>query len=358
MAQDVGGDGLDVLRGDVAAALQEGVGLRRQHQREGRAGGGAVADVAGQGVDLVGRRIARGEDEGEDVVLDLVVHVDVVHRAARLQDRLRRHHRLHAVHHFRAGVGVQDAALFVERGIADLELEHEAVHLGLGQRVRAFLLDRVLRGEDEEGFGEGERFLADRHLALLHRFEEGRLDLGGRAVDFVGEHDVREDGALAGAEVAGLGVVDLRADEVRGQQVRRELDAAEGRLERGGQRLDRERLGETRHALQQDVAVGEQADQKAVEHVALADDDFFEFRAEGRHERALLLHFFVDGGDAARAHGVSLVVPGAGLATRIRMRLFSFRISGGVLSATGPGRRIRTEPDWRLRASAESLLRS
>ena len=35
-------------------------------------------------------------------------------------------------------------------GIVDVGVEHEAVQLGLGQRVGAFLLDRVLRGQHEE----------------------------------------------------------------------------------------------------------------------------------------------------------------------------------------------------------------
>ena len=44
-------------------------------------------------------------------------------------------------------------------------------------------------------------------------------------------------------------------------------------VQRLGERGHRERLGEPGHALEQHVAVGEQADQQPVEHVALADDD-------------------------------------------------------------------------------------
>ena len=35
-------------------------------------------------------------------------------------------------------------------GIGDLHLEHEAVDLGLGQRIGPLLLDRVLRGHHQE----------------------------------------------------------------------------------------------------------------------------------------------------------------------------------------------------------------
>jgi hypothetical protein len=47
------------------------------------------------------------------------------------------------------------------RRIADDDLEHEAVELGLGQRVGALLLDRVLRREDEEGLRAAVRLARD-----------------------------------------------------------------------------------------------------------------------------------------------------------------------------------------------------
>ena len=39
-------------------------------------------------------------------------------------------------------------------GIIDLDVEHEAVELRFGQRIGSFLLDRVLRGDDEERIGQ------------------------------------------------------------------------------------------------------------------------------------------------------------------------------------------------------------
>jgi hypothetical protein len=81
--------------------------------------------------------------------------------------------------------------------IADAELEHEAVDLRLRQRIGALLLDRVLRGEHEERPRQRERLAAQRDLMLLHRLEQRRLDLGRRAVDLVGQHDVGEDRAAA-----------------------------------------------------------------------------------------------------------------------------------------------------------------
>jgi hypothetical protein len=70
----------------------------------------------------------------------------------------------------------------------------------------------------------------DRHLPLLHHLEQRALHLGRRAVDLVGEQQVGEHRAERGGEVAGLLVVDARADQVGRHQVGRELDA----LERAG----------------------------------------------------------------------------------------------------------------------------
>jgi hypothetical protein len=101
--------------------------------------------------------------------------------------------------------------------------------------------------------------VAQRHLALLHRLEQGRLHLGGRAVDLVGEQHVGEDGTPLGRELGALRVVDQGADEIGGQQVGRELDALE--LERQGarQRLDGERLGQAGDAFDQQVAARQQS---------------------------------------------------------------------------------------------------
>ena len=55
-----------------------------------------------------------------------------------------------------------------------------------------------------------------------------------------------------------------------------------------GQRLDRQGLGQPRHALEQHVPVGEQPDQQAVDQVLLADDDLGHPRQEIGDEAALL----------------------------------------------------------------------
>ena len=81
-------------------------------------------------------------------------------------------------------------------GEGDVELEEEAVELGLGERVGPLHLERVLRREDDERLVEREGLAAHRDAVLLHRLEQRALRLGRGAVDLVGQDDVGEDGPL------------------------------------------------------------------------------------------------------------------------------------------------------------------
>ena len=86
-----------------------------------------------------------------------------------------------------------------------------------------------------------------------------------------------------------LRVVDQGADQVRRQQVRRELDAPERAVDRLGQRGDRERLGQPRHAFDQHVTVGEQRQQQALDEVFLSDQDFSNLGPQANEHGAFLL---------------------------------------------------------------------
>ena len=157
--------------------------------------------------------------------------------------------------------------------IVEQDLEHEPVDLGLGQRIRALGFDRVLGGQDEERGRDLEGVVADRDLVLLHDLEQCRLDLGRGAVDLVGEEEVREDGAGLDVEAGLVGAVDPRPDEIGGHEIGRELDALERAAEDVGEGLDRERLGQARDTLEEEVAARQQADQDPLEHLVLTDDD-------------------------------------------------------------------------------------
>jgi hypothetical protein len=89
---------------------------------------------------------------------------------------------------------------------------------------------------------------------LLHRLEQRRLRARRRAVDLVGEDDVREDRPLDEAEGArprrAVLLEDLRARHVARHQVGRELDAPEVEPHRLGHALHEQRLRQPRHADQ------------------------------------------------------------------------------------------------------------
>ena len=102
------------------------------------------------------------------------------------------------------------------------------------------------------------------------------MRLGRRAVDFVGQQNVAENGALherPGA-VAGAGVLfdDVGAGDVARHQVGCELDALEHQAEGLRQGAHQQRLGGAGQAGDQAVAAHEQRDHHLLEHLLLADD--------------------------------------------------------------------------------------
>jgi hypothetical protein len=104
-----------------------------------------------------------------------------------------------------------------------------------------------------------------------------RLRLRRRAVDLVGEDDVREHGAgrehhppLATRRII---LDDVRAGDVGRHEVRRELDARVVEVEHARDGVHEQRLGEAGHADDQAVAAGEQRHEHLLDDVVLADDE-------------------------------------------------------------------------------------
>ncbi len=93
-------------------------------------------------------------------------------------------------------------------------------------------------------------------------------------------------------------IVNLRADDVGGQHVGRELQAREFHADTIRHGFHGERLGQTGHAFQEDVAVGEQADDESLSEILLADDDLAEFSEQWLGEAAGFLHSLVNGVDS------------------------------------------------------------
>ena len=177
-----------------------------------------------------------------------------------------------------------DAHFLLLRGVVHFNQEHEAVQLGFRQGVGAFLFNGVLGGKHEKGGEQGEGAAHDGDAALLHGLQQGGLGFGGGAVDFVRQHDVGEHGPLDELELAlAAGRIildDVRAGNVRGHQVRRELDAVETKVQRFCHGTDQQRLRQARNSHQEGMPAGKQGDAQQLHDALLANDHFAQFRGK------------------------------------------------------------------------------
>ena len=238
---------------------------------------------------------------------------------------------------FARGHRFENGALLDAVRVADDDLHHETVHLRFGQRIRAFLLQRVLRGEHEEWIGQFVGRLAEGYLAFLHGFEQRALHLGRSAVDFIGQNEIAENRAVLGAEAAVLRIVNHRAHDVGGQHVRRELNTLEAEVDASGEGFERERFCQAGHAFEQDVAVGDERNEQAVDQMLLADNHAPHLLLQRAHPRRSLLHRIMH-----RLNG--RVRPGV---RRNRFGHWHWRESEGwVAGWVGIGRRRRQRHSW------------
>ena len=126
---------------------------------------------------------------------------DSASRGAELQNLVGSNHRPQGSECVGRAVAVEDRDLGVAARVAQRQPHEEAVELALGQPVGALLLHGVLRRHHEERRGQRVGLASDGDLAFLHALEEGALDLGGGAVDFVGEDEVGEDRPVVRVDV-------------------------------------------------------------------------------------------------------------------------------------------------------------
>ena len=156
-------------------------------------------------------------------------------------------------------VAISISPLGVEVGIVDVDLQQEAVELRLGQRIGAFLLQRVLRRQHMKRPRQRVVLAGDRDAALLHRLQQRRLRARAGAVDLVGHQQLAEHRAGNEAERAPAALAFLQhlgAENVGRHQVGGALDALVVEPEDRAERLDEPGLGEARHADQQRMAAG------------------------------------------------------------------------------------------------------
>src|SRR5206468_8052574 len=112
VGEHVDGDGFDVVRRRVVAAVDErvGAGGAGQVDRPARAYAGDQALV-----------VAGAVGDLDDVARDRVVHADLVDAVAEAVDVVGGEHRLEGFHRIGAAAGADDLALLLGRGIAHAE---------------------------------------------------------------------------------------------------------------------------------------------------------------------------------------------------------------------------------------------
>ena len=168
----------------------------------------------------------------DDVFLDRWVDIHVFERGLHSQEFIPCRHLWHMrLVHAPPAASRQDLSLLLAAGIADRNPHDESVELRLGQRVGAFEIDRVLRGDDQKRHAQRVGGTLHSDLSLLHRFEQRGLGLGCRAVDLVGKQQLGEDRSPAELEASLPLIVEKAPGYVARQQIGRELDAFEVQIE-------------------------------------------------------------------------------------------------------------------------------
>ena len=221
-----------IIDGRRETPFQQRAGAHRQHQRlagaRARTPGDQLADVAAFGTGT------GGAHEAENGLDDGFADRQTPHEALRRDQILAVHGRLRA-RLLGAGRLEQDAALGLAVGIVDVDLHQEAVELRFGQRIGAFLLQRVLGGEHVERAGQIMARARDRDMLLLHGLQQRRLGARTGAVDLVGHQQLGENRTGNEAEAAPAALAFLQhlgAENVGRHQVGSELDPARVEAER------------------------------------------------------------------------------------------------------------------------------
>ena len=75
-------------------------------------------------------------------------------------------------------------------------MHEKAIELRFGQRIGAFLLQRILSRHYQKQIGQRISLSPDGDLTLCHRFEQRRLDLCRCAVDFIGKYQIVKQRSL------------------------------------------------------------------------------------------------------------------------------------------------------------------
>ena len=118
---------------------------------------------------------------------------------------------------------------------------------------------------------------------FLHGLQQSRLGLGRSAIDFVGQNQMSENRAplkLELAPAAGDFHHDVCPKNVRGHQVRGELNATERQVEDFTESANQQGLAEARDPFQQYVSASKQGDKGSFDDAFVANHHFANLGAQ------------------------------------------------------------------------------
>jgi len=175
-----------------------------------------------------------------------------------------------ALHHGRFLVGAR---------IIDYQLEQKAVGLRLGQRIGAFLFDRVLRGHDEKRLWQRVGLPADVTCRSCIASSKALCTLAGARLISSASTRLAKIGPRCGENSPVFGWKIIVPTTSLGS--RSGVNWMRSNCTRGGaERFDEQGLREAGHALEEHVPVGEQGDQEPLHYGILADHGTADFIAK------------------------------------------------------------------------------
>ena len=124
----------------------------------------------------------------------------------------------------------------------------------------------------KNGCGSGRRLTFERDLVFLHHFEQRALRFRRRAIDFIGQQNLREHRAFDDAQFARLRIQHRVARDVGRHHVRRELHTRVVQRQALAIARGRAGLAEAGHAFDQRVTRSDQSDDDLFDDLVLSDD--------------------------------------------------------------------------------------
>ena len=120
----------------------------------------------------------------------------------------------------------------------------------------------------------------DGYLGVIHGLQERTLRLGCGSIHLVGENNIGKQRPGLKFKLMGILVVDGHSDDVSGKKIAGKLDTFKRAIQRPGKTLCEGCFANPRHVLNQEMAVGQQADDAQFNSLSFAFNDSFDVLPE------------------------------------------------------------------------------